>query len=205
MAKADLEFIVDTLRQAGVQDDLIPALAMTAFYESGLEIEAKNPVTESMGLFQINASSFYNDDGTPDPTLKRFFNKMNREYTESEFNDFLKNDKYNTLFAAHVIKDFQENSEVDPMTKWEAYTDYVQPFLQGKKIQGKADADVIAGIGAYMDAYLQIHNYQQQEKLEQDIKDLNDPKTGNYQVFNRVFIPNLKAGNIKEFDPLKDK
>ena len=56
------------------------------------------------------------------------------------------------------------------MTKWEAYTDYVQPFLQGKKIQGKADADVIAGIGAYMDAYLQIHNYQQQEKLEQDIK-----------------------------------
>ena len=40
MAKADLEFIVDTLRQAGVQDDLIPALAMTAFYESGLEIEA---------------------------------------------------------------------------------------------------------------------------------------------------------------------
>ena len=205
MAKADLEFIVDTLRQAGVQDDLIPALAMTAFYESGLEIEAKNPVTESMGLFQINASSFYNDDGTPDPTKKRFFNKMNREYTESEFNDFLKNDKYNTLFAAHVIKDFQENSEVDPMTKWEAYTDYVQPFLQGKKIQGKADADVIAGIGAYMDAYLQIHNYQQQEKLEQDIKDLNDPKTGNYQVFNRVFIPNLKAGNIKEFDPLKDK
>ena len=75
MAKADLEFIVDTLRQAGVQDDLIPALAMTAFYESGLEIEAKNPETESMGLFQINASSFYNDDGTPDPTLKDFLIK----------------------------------------------------------------------------------------------------------------------------------
>ena len=49
------------------------------------------------------------------------------------------------------------------MTKWEAYTDYVQPFLQGK--YRKADADVIAGIGAYLDAYLQIHNYQQQEKL----------------------------------------
>jgi hypothetical protein len=205
MAKADIEFIVDTLRQSKIDDDLIPALAMTAFYESGLEIEAENPETESMGIFQINASSFYLKDGSPDPTLERFFKKINREYTESEFNEFLKNEKYNTIFAAHIIKDFREFSDIDPMTKWEAYTDYVEPFLQGKKIQGKANADVIAGIGAYMDAYLQIHNYQQKEELKENLKNLNDPKTGENRVFHRYFIPNLKAGNIEELDPLKDK
>jgi len=45
MAKADIEFIVDTLRQSKVDDDLIPALAMTAFFESALEIEAENTNT----------------------------------------------------------------------------------------------------------------------------------------------------------------
>ena len=53
MAKADLEFIVD-IRQAGVQDDLIPALDLTAFYESGLEIEAKNPVISRIYGFVSN-------------------------------------------------------------------------------------------------------------------------------------------------------
>ena len=45
MAKADIEFIVDTLRQSKVDDDLIPALVMTAFFESGLDIEAENTNT----------------------------------------------------------------------------------------------------------------------------------------------------------------
>lgn len=167
MAKADIEFIVDTLRQSKVDDDLIPALVMTAFFESGLEIEAENTntnKTKDFGVFQINAASFY-DGNKPDPTLKRFFKKMNKTYTKKEFEEFLKNEKYNTIFAAHIVKDFQENSIVDPMTKWVAYTSYVDPFLKGQKIQGRSNEDVIAGIGAYMDAYLQIHNYQQQENL----------------------------------------
>ena len=208
MAKADIEFIVDTLRQLKVDDDLIPALAMTAFFESGLEIEAENTntnQTKDFGVFQINAASFYEKDGTPDPTLQRFFDKMDREYTESELEEFLKNDKYNTIFAAHIVRDFQQNSSVDPMTKWVAYNDFVEPFLQGKKIKNRSNEDVIGGIGAYMDAYLQIHNYQQEEELKQDLKNLNDPKTGEYQTFHRYFIPNLKAGNIEELDPLKDK
>ena len=62
MAKTDVDFIVDTLRQSGVDYDLIPALVMTAFFESGLEIEAENTntnQTKDFGVFQINAVCFY--------------------------------------------------------------------------------------------------------------------------------------------------
>ena len=198
MAKTDVDFIVDTLRQSGVDDDLIPALVMTAFFESGLEIEAENTntnQTKDFGVFQINAASFYDGD-KPDPTLKRFFKKMNKTYTQKEFEEFLKNDKYNTIFAAHIVKDFQENSVVDPMTKWVAYTSYVDPFLKGQKIEGRSNEDVIDGIGAYMDAYLQIYNYQQQEEFK-NIKTPEMPLNINVETSDApVYKPQTQVSEV---------
>ncbi len=56
------------------------------------------------------------------------------------------------------------------------------------------------------DFFGRVNNIQETENIKQSLKNLNDPKTGENKVFHQYFIPNLKAGNIKELDPLaKDK
>tara|TARA_R100000329_G_scaffold47471_2_gene44194 strand:+ start:1754 stop:2398 length:645 start_codon:yes stop_codon:yes gene_type:complete len=214
MAKVDVNTLVEYLRGFGVADALIPALIMTASFESGIQtgVEGTNPnQTKDFGVFQVNVEEFYDGD-EPDKTITTFFDKKGREFTKDELKKQLRdNEKFSAEFAAHYINRLENNPESfntggDPLVKWTEYRERVKPFLSGEKIEGRTAPDIQDAINSYFDAYLLVHNLQETEKLKKNLKDLNDPKTGNYQVFNRVFIPNLKAGNIKELDPLaKDK
>ena len=63
--KVDTKEIVTKLREAGVDEKLIPALVMTAYYESNLNSLAVNTnpnKSKDYGLFQINSASFYKED-----------------------------------------------------------------------------------------------------------------------------------------------
>jgi hypothetical protein len=214
MAKVDVNTLVEYLRGFGVADALIPALIMTASFESGIQtgVEGTNPnQTKDFGVFQVNVEEFYDGDEA-DKTITTFFDKKGREYSKDELKKLLKdNEKFSAEFAAHYINRLENNPESfdtggDPLVKWTEYRERVKPFLSGEKIEGRTAPDIQDAINSYFDAYLLVHNLQETENIKQSLKNLNDPKTGENQVFNQYFIPNLKAGNIKELDPLaKDK
>ena len=177
MDKDNLEGMIDRLRQMKVDDKDIPALMMTAYYESGFDTKAVGEnkddetgevISKDIGFFQMNAASFYDKKGNPDPTLTRFFKRMgeNTEMEQSQFEKKLLNEKYNTAFASHVIRDFREHSTIEPFTKWAAYEEYVKPFLEGDPIPGKNLREQVAGIKAYVDAYLYIHGLQTKESIK---------------------------------------
>ncbi len=96
-----------------------------------------------------------------------------KELSQSAFEDKLLGEKYNTAYAAHIIKDFHEHSTKDPFGKWTAYTDYVKPFLQGDPIPGKTLQEQINGIQAYYEAYMYIHGLKEKESLK---KAFSNPK-----------------------------
>ena len=192
MAKVGIAWLVSHLMALGVSKEDIPILVMTAFYESNFERDAENPDTEAMGLFQINASSFYDDETLePDNTLRSFFKETGETLTEEEFNERLKDEKYNTKFAVHylnVIKEdlaedgssqfgvVKENNN-DPFAPWEGYLKYVKPWLESpEKLKGRGNndeqkqEDVLAGIKAYTDAQLMAHQEEEYSDLKRDIK-----------------------------------
>ena len=214
MAKVDVEKLVEYLRGFGVADALIPALIMTASFESGIQtgVEGTNPnQTKDFGVFQVNVEEFYDGD-EPDKTITTFFDKKGKEYSKDELKKLLKdNEKFSAEFAAHYINRLENNPESfdtggDPLVKWTEYRERVKPFLSGEKIEGRTAPDIQDAINSYFDAYLLVHNLQETENIKQNLENLNDPKTGENKVFHQYFIPNLKAGNIKELDPLaKDK
>ena len=214
MAKVDVNTLVEYLRGFGVADALIPALIMTASFESGIQtgVEGTNPnQTKDFGVFQVNVEEFYDGD-EPDKTITTFFDKKGREYSKDELKKLLKdNEKFSAEFAAHYINRLENNPESfdtggDPLVKWTEYRERVKPFLSGEKIEGRTAPDIQDAINSYFDAYLLVHNLQETENIKQNLENLNDPKTGKNKVFHQYFIPNLKAGNIKELDPLaKDK
>ena len=214
MAKVDVSTLVEYLRGFGVADALIPALIMTASFESGIQtgVEGTNPnQTKDFGVFQVNVEEFYDGD-EPDKTITTFFDKKGKEYSKDELKKLLKdNEKFSAEFAAHYINRLENNPESfdtggDPLVKWTEYRERVKPFLSGEKIEGRTAPDIQDAINSYFDAYLLVHNLQETENIKQNLKNLNDPNTGENKVFHQYFIPNLKAGNIKELDPLaKDK
>jgi hypothetical protein len=214
MAKVDVSTLVEYLRGFGVADALIPALIMTASFESGIQtgVEGTNPnQTKDFGVFQVNVEEFYDGD-EPDKTITTFFDKKGKEYSKDELKKLLKdNEKFSAEFAAHYINRLENNPESfdtggDPLVKWTEYRERVKPFLSGEKIEGRTASDIQDAINSYFDAYLLVHNLQETENIKQNLENLNDPKTGENKVFHQYFIPNLKAGNIKELDPLaKDK
>ena len=214
MAKVDVSTLVEYLRGFGVADALIPALIMTASFESGMQtgVEGTNPnQTKDFGVFQVNVEEFYDGDEA-DKTITTFFDKKGREYSKEELKKLLKdNEKFSAEFAAHYINRLENNPESfdtggDPLVKWTEYRERVKPFLSGEKIEGRTAPDIQDAINSYFDAYLLVHNLQETENIKQNLENLNDPKTGENKVFHQYFIPNLKAGNIKELDPLaKDK
>jgi|TARA_R100000458_G_scaffold42099_1_gene39901 hypothetical protein len=214
MAKVDVSTLVEYLRGFGVADALIPALIMTASFESGIQtgVEGTNPnQTKDFGVFQVNVEEFYDGD-EPDKTITTFFDKKGKEYSKDELKKLLKdNEKFSAEFAAHYINRLENNPESfdtggDPLVKWTEYRERVKPFLSGEKIEGRTAPDIQDAINSYFDAYLLVHNLQETENIKQNLENLNDPKTGENKVFHQYFIPNLKAGNIKELDPLaKDK
>ena len=214
MAKVDVNTLVEYLRGFGVADALIPALIMTASFESGIQtgVEGTNPnQTKDFGVFQVNVEEFYDGD-EPDKTITTFFDKKGREFSKDELKKQLRdNEKFSAEFAAHYINRLENNPESfdtggDPLVKWTEYRERVKPFLSGEKIEGRTAPDIQDAINSYFDAYLLVHNLQETENIKQSLKNLNDPKTGENKVFHQYFIPNLKAGNIKELDHLaKDK
>jgi hypothetical protein len=216
MAKVDVEKLVEYLRGFEVADALIPALIMTASFESGMQtgVEGTNKnETKDFGVFQVNVEEFYDDEtDMPDNTITTFFEKKGREYKKDELKKLLlDNEKFSAEFTAHYINRLENNPKSfdtggDPLVKWTEYRERVKPFLSGQKIEGRTEPDIRDAMNAYFDAYLLVHNLQETENIKQSLKNLNDPNTGENKVFHQYFIPNLKAGNIKELDPLaKDK
>ena len=72
MDKDNLEGMIDRLRQMKVDDKDIPALMMTAYYESGFDTKAVGEnkddetgevISKDIGFFQMNAASFYDKKG----------------------------------------------------------------------------------------------------------------------------------------------
>lgn len=177
--KVDTKEIVTKLREAGVDEKLIPALVMTAYYESNLNSLAVNTNTnksKDYGLFQINSASFYKEDGSPDETLESFFEKENMaSLSKGAFERKLKDLDFNISFTAHYVDRIANNPKSfgteDPLDLWNAYKTYVKPFLAGDKIppRGNNDEakrrDVINGIGTYTDAFLQLSGLALQEEV----------------------------------------
>ena len=177
--KVDTKEIVTKLREAGVDEKLIPALVMTAYYESNLNSLAVNTNTnksKDYGLFQINSASFYKEDGSPDETLESFFEKENMaSLSKGAFERKLKELDFNISFTAHYVDRIANNPKSfgteDPLDLWNAYKTYVKPFLAGDKIppRGNNDEakrrDVINGIGTYTDAFLQLSGLALQEEV----------------------------------------
>ena len=127
--------------------------------------------TNALGLFQINASSFFSD-GNPDETLKSFAGNISLD----EFETKLKDPQYNTSFAVHYLdvikKDLEDgesqfgmvkDNDNDPFAVWEAYTTYVKPFVSSMKLPGRGNTDeekmqdITTGIGVYTDAMLDLN------------------------------------------------
>ena len=177
--KVDTKEIVTKLREAGVDEKQIPALVMTAYYESNLNSLAVNTNTnksKDYGLFQINSASFYKEDGSPDETLESYFEKENiASLSKGAFERKLKDLDFNISFTAHYVDRIANNPKSfgteDPLDLWNAYKTYVKPFLAGDKIppRGNNDEakrrDVINGIGTYTDAFLQLSGLALQEEV----------------------------------------
>ena len=177
--KVDTKEIVTKLREAGVDEKLIPALVMTAYYESNLNSLAVNTNTnksKDYGLFKINSASFYKEDGSPDETLESYFEKENMaSLSKGAFERKLKDLDFNISFTAHYVDRIANNPKSfgteDPLDLWNAYKTYVKPFLAGDKIppRGNNDEakrrDVINGIGTYTDAFLQLSGLALQEEV----------------------------------------
>ena len=213
----DFFITIDRLRnQFNIEDKYIPALMMTAYYESTLDFdtinenkdedpwfyevqkdEEGNVLSKDIGYFQINAASFYDKQGNPDPTLTRFFEKMGdkKELSQSAFEDKLLGEKYNTAYAAHIIKDFHEHSTKDPFGKWTAYTDYVKPFLQGDPIPGKTLQEQVNGIQAYMEAYMYIHGLKEKESIK---KGFSNPKIKVLDNFKDKLLLGTRSYDIRQ-------
>ena len=81
MAKVRVKELVEYLKNLGVEDALIPALIMTASFESGMQtgVTGTNPnQTKDYGVFQVNVEEFYDDEtDKPDDTITTFFDKVN--------------------------------------------------------------------------------------------------------------------------------
>lgn len=186
ISKAKTKEVIEYLRNAGASEEDIPTLVMTAFYESNFDTLAQNKDTEAIGLFQINASSFY-DGETPDNTLRSFLG--NELLSVTEFEKRLEDPQYNTNFAIHYLnvinKDLEDGSSQfgdvrdnnnDPFAVFEGYLDYVKPFIAGGKLKGRGEGkveDITEGIGVYVDAFLEVNQFE-----VGDIPPVKTPETG---------------------------
>ena len=173
ISKAKTKKIIEYLRNAGASEEDIPTLVMTAFYESNFDTLAQNEETEAIGLFQINASSFYKGK-TPDNTLRSFLG--NELLSVTEFEKRLEDPQYNTNFAIHYLNIIKEDlkdgssqfpdvkkNNNDPFAVFEGYLDFVKPFIAGGKLEGRGEGkieDITKGIGVYVDAFMEVNKFE---------------------------------------------
>jgi hypothetical protein len=170
--------LVEYLQGFGVSDALIPLLIMTASFESGINNDIaglnKNG-TKDYGVYQVNVEGFYEDrdENKPDKTLRLFFDKIGKEYSQEEFIKKINNDeKFASNFVAHYIDRLIKNptsfgTEGDPLNMWNAYKDYVVPFTKGEKIDRDLKS-VTNAIGAYVDTAMQLQSQQFKKILKTD-------------------------------------
>jgi len=188
VAPVSVKDLVELLQNFGLSDSLIPLLIMTASFESGLNngvIGINDDGTKDYGVYQINVERFYEnrDKEKPDKTLRLFFNKIGKEYTQEEFIDELNNnEKTASKFAAHYIERLIDNpksfrTEGDPLNKWNAYKDHVVAFTKGEKIDRDLES-VTNAIGAYVDSYMQLES-QKFKKLFKTDTSVVDSVSGN--------------------------
>ena len=220
MAKVNVSELIELLKNAGASDEDIPKLVMISYYESNFDTKAKNATTDALGLFQINASAFYDKDDNPDPTLSSFFGGNNLDI--DEFEKKLTDPQYNANFAVHYLADLKKSPNAfpdvkraggDPFAQWEAYGEYVKPYLEGKKITGRGPDpeakrnDVVTGVGTYLDAFVQVHMNQTAEDIVSSIDDDNIkvPERGETknklpesmtQLYNREGVPTYVDSQI---------
>jgi len=226
MAKVTAQEIVKYLENAGASKEDIPTLVMTAFYESNFETEAQNDTTKAIGLFQINASSFYDDNNEPDPSLSKFFKSTGNTLSESDFEEALKDPQYNANFAISYLNDVKANPEQFPIVRdnnnnpfsvWEGYTDYVEPYLNGQMPKGRGSdaagqkSDVIAGINAYVDAFYSTGSETLGEEPQaSDAPDIEAPEVvggGDFRggLGQERRIKNFTEREIVSFERSRDK
>jgi len=180
--------LVEYLQNFGLSDALIPLLIMTASFESGLNngvIGINDDGTKDYGVYQFNVVRFYEDGdkNKPDKTLRLFFDKIGKKYTQEELIDKLNNnEEFASLFAAHYIERLIDNpksfgTKGDPLNIWNAYKDHVVPFTKGEKIDRDLES-VTNAIGAYVDSYMQLES-QKFKKLFKVDTSVVDSLSGN--------------------------
>jgi hypothetical protein len=222
MAKVNVKELIELLQNAGASAEDIPKLVMTAYYESNFDTLAENETTNALGLFQINASSFY-DGEDPDNTLSSFFKGNNLKV--EEFEKKLEDPQYNANFAVHYLnvikKDLEDGvsqftmvkeNDNDPFAVWEAYTDYVKPYLEGKKIEGRGPDevakrnDVTIGVGTYLDAYTQVYDLERNKQIQENIANIEperDPVTIYDAQGNPVLVDAKIVSDLIRLEPPK--
>ena len=160
------------------------------------------------------------EDDNPDPTLSSFFGGNNLDI--DEFEKKLTDPQYNANFAVHYLADLKKSPNAfpdvkraggDPFAQWEAYGEYVKPYLEGKKITGRGPDpeakrnDVVTGVGTYLDAFVQVHMNQTAEDIVSSIDDDNIkvPERGETknklpehmtQLYNREGLPTYVDSQI---------
>ena len=144
--------ITEEFLNLGIPAEYIPAALMTFYFESNLDqkqINTNTDGTKDIGITQINAASFFDDKGNPDPTLKSYLKKqkIKTNITQKEFEEHLKELDNNIAFAGHYLKRIIDNpksfkTEGDPLVLWNAYKDYVKPMLEGNLFKGRGNNEV---------------------------------------------------------------
>ncbi len=144
--------ITEEFLNLGIPAEYIPAALMTFYFESNLDqkqINTNKNGTKDIGITQINAASFFDDKGNPDPTLKSYLKKqkIKTNITQKEFEEHLKELDNNIAFAGHYLKRIIDNPKSfktggDPLVLWNAYKDYVKPMLEGELFKGRGDNEV---------------------------------------------------------------
>ena len=218
MAKVNVKELIELLQNAGASAEDIPKLVMISYYESNFDTLAKNETTDALGLFQINASAFY-DGEDPDPTLSRFF--KGNDLSIQDFEKKLEDPQYNTDFAIHYLNELRQNPNSfpavkaaggDPFVQWEAYATYVEPYLEGKKIPGRGPDDVAkrnditVGVGTYLDAYTQVYDLERNKQIQEDIADIEierDPVTIYDAQGNPVLVDAKIVSDLIRLEPPK--
>ena len=218
MAKVNVKELIELLQNAGASAEDIPKLVMISYYESNFDTLAKNETTDALGLFQINASAFY-DGEDPDPTLSKFF--KGNDLSIQDFEKKLEDPQYNTDFAIHYLKELRQNPNSfpavkaaggDPFVQWEAYATYVEPYLEGKKIPGRGPDDVAkrnditVGVGTYLDAYTQVYDLERNKQIQEDIADIEierDPVTIYDAQGNPVLVDAKIVSDLIRLEPPK--
>ena len=172
--KIAVGLLIFLLKQAGASTSDIPNMLAIAQMESGLnnniEGEENNNKTKDVGLWQVNAESYWHDsEGTndnskgPDNFTKEWMKNNGGELSFDEFREKVKTDlEYSTQFAVDLVK-YRNNNPINfPDGKygaWSVWNQFIEPYVE------KGITDIIDSRQEDMDlAISYIDNYGELEE-----------------------------------------